>query len=161
LSSKLLADLKEAHDRLNQSPDNSSRPPSTRAPWEGGSAEPRDDDEAEERKPEEAGQDTEEGAPANDQSTGPDDKKGSEQEPGRPTKNSPGKPGKPKGAPGHGRTVELAVTAERIHRPHQCAWHASFSMIGIPSGATVQSPSKDLSPLVGEGPGEGSNAGGD
>ncbi len=32
LSLKLLADLKEARDRLNQSPDNSSRPPSTRAP---------------------------------------------------------------------------------------------------------------------------------
>ena len=34
LSKKLLADLKEAHDRLNQNPSNSSRPPSTRAPWE-------------------------------------------------------------------------------------------------------------------------------
>ena len=34
LSGKLLADLKEAHDRLNQNPSNSSRPPSTRAPWE-------------------------------------------------------------------------------------------------------------------------------
>ena len=34
LSSKLLSDLKEAHDRLNRNPTNSSRPPSTRAPWE-------------------------------------------------------------------------------------------------------------------------------
>ena len=34
LSSKLLSDLKEAHDQLNQNPSNSSRPPSTRAPWE-------------------------------------------------------------------------------------------------------------------------------
>ena len=33
LSGKLLADLKEAHDRLNQNPSNSSRPPSTRPPW--------------------------------------------------------------------------------------------------------------------------------
>jgi transposase len=33
LSGKLLADLKEAHDRLNQNPSNSSRPPRTRAPW--------------------------------------------------------------------------------------------------------------------------------
>src|SRR5512147_554499 len=34
LSMRLLADLKEAWDRLNQGPDNSSRPPSRRAPWE-------------------------------------------------------------------------------------------------------------------------------
>ena len=34
LSLRLLADLKEAWDRLNQGPENSSRPPSSRAPWE-------------------------------------------------------------------------------------------------------------------------------
>jgi transposase len=50
LSLKLLADLKEARDRLNQRPDNSSRPPSTRVPWEGGDSEPRDDDEAQEQR---------------------------------------------------------------------------------------------------------------
>jgi len=32
LSGKLLDDLKEAWDRLNQGPENSSRPPSSRAP---------------------------------------------------------------------------------------------------------------------------------
>ena len=121
LSSKLLSDLKEARDRLNQSPDNSSRPPSSRAPWEGADTEPQDDGEAEDRKPKEAGQDIEEGAQANDPSTGPEDKKGSEREQTKPTKKSPGKPGKPKGARGHGRTVELTVTAERTHRPHECA----------------------------------------
>ena len=31
---KLLADTKEKTERLNQNPSNSSRPPSTRAPWE-------------------------------------------------------------------------------------------------------------------------------
>jgi transposase len=36
LSSKLLADLKEAPERLNQNPSNSSRPPSSQAPWENG-----------------------------------------------------------------------------------------------------------------------------
>ena len=34
LSGKLLDDLKEAWDRLNQGPENSSRPPSSRAVWE-------------------------------------------------------------------------------------------------------------------------------
>ena len=33
LSLRLLADLKEARDRLNQGPENSSRPPSSRVPW--------------------------------------------------------------------------------------------------------------------------------
>ena len=34
LLSKALADLKTARERLGQNPSNSSRPPSTRAPWE-------------------------------------------------------------------------------------------------------------------------------
>jgi hypothetical protein len=34
LSAKLLADLKAAHERLDQNPTNSSRPPSSRAAWE-------------------------------------------------------------------------------------------------------------------------------
>ena len=36
LSLRLLADLKEARERLNQGPTNSSRPPGSRAPWERG-----------------------------------------------------------------------------------------------------------------------------
>ena len=35
LSLRLLADLKEARERLNQGPTNSSRPPGSRAPWDG------------------------------------------------------------------------------------------------------------------------------
>jgi hypothetical protein len=42
---KLLADLKEARDRLNQSPESSSRSPSSRAPWEKASAEETSEDE--------------------------------------------------------------------------------------------------------------------
>ena len=41
LSARLLADLKAAHERLDQNPSNSSRPPSSQAPWE---AEGRDAD---------------------------------------------------------------------------------------------------------------------
>ncbi len=33
LASKLLSDVKELHDRLNQNPENSSRPPSSALPW--------------------------------------------------------------------------------------------------------------------------------
>ena len=35
LSVKLLLDLKELFERLEQNPSNSSRPPSSRAPWDG------------------------------------------------------------------------------------------------------------------------------
>ncbi len=49
LSVRLLADLKEARDRLNQGQENSSRPPSSRALWErlsgGRDAEAADDGE--------------------------------------------------------------------------------------------------------------------
>jgi transposase len=34
VSKRLLHDVKELQDRLNQNPANSSRPPSTKAPWE-------------------------------------------------------------------------------------------------------------------------------
>jgi transposase len=34
LSLRLLEDLKEARERLRQTPHNSSRPPSSRAPWD-------------------------------------------------------------------------------------------------------------------------------
>ncbi len=44
LSTKLVSDLKEARERLNQSPSNSSRPPSSRAPWVRDEA-PEDEDE--------------------------------------------------------------------------------------------------------------------
>ena len=121
LSLKLLADLKEARDRLNQSPDNSSRPPSSRVPWEGADTKPQDDGEAEGADPQEAGQDIEEGEQTNDPATGPEDNKGSEQEQTKPTKKTPGKPGKREGAKGYGRGVELAVTAEHTHRPNECA----------------------------------------
>ena len=43
LLSKALADLKAARERLAQDPSNSSRPPSSRAPWEGVDGEPADD----------------------------------------------------------------------------------------------------------------------
>ena len=54
LSVQLLEDLKEARDRLNQGPDNSSRPPSSRAPWErtgSGSASADDGDASTDRMP--------------------------------------------------------------------------------------------------------------
>ena len=47
LSLRLLADLKEAWDRLNEGPENSSRPPSSRALWERTSGEHLSDEDPE------------------------------------------------------------------------------------------------------------------
>jgi hypothetical protein len=117
---KLLADLKEAHDRLNQGSDNSSRPPSSRAPWERSCTDAPDDDESDDWEPGEAdGKAAKAETP--DRSSAGKETEGSEQEQTRPTKKASGKPGKPKGAPGYGRSVELAVTAEQTHRAQTCA----------------------------------------
>jgi len=121
LSLKLLADLKEARDRLNQCPENSSRPPSSRAPWERASSDAQDDSEQEDEEPAERARKGEQEADTNDPSTGAQDTKGVEKDQSKPTEKSRGKPGKPKGAPGYGRSVELAVTAQRTHRPGECA----------------------------------------
>ena len=59
LSVRLLEDLKEARERLNQNPSNSSRPPSSQAPWfraqedEEDTEDPSDDEDRED-PPEEA-----------------------------------------------------------------------------------------------------------
>ncbi len=109
LSSRLLADLKEAWDRLNQGPENSSRPPSSRAPWDrkGGSSDSETDaivadGEGEAKladvKPVEAK---------------PVDVKPVETKPAR-------KPGKQPGAPGRGRTQVLHAHEEQAHYPAAC-----------------------------------------
>ena len=92
VSGRMLQDLKEARDRLNQTPDNSSRPPSSRAPWEKGQTEEKA------ATPDES----EDGAKT------PRETEASAAEPG-PTQAGPSsgpkkKPGRQPGAPGHGRT---------------------------------------------------------
>jgi len=114
LSVKLLDDLKEARDRLNQGPENSSRPPSSRAPWDrqgGGQASDADaeaDAEAADgdREPEPAEAPAAEAKPAE----------------AKPTQTSPArKPGKQRGAPGIGRTQVFQANAEQAHYPERCA----------------------------------------
>ncbi len=114
LSAKLLADLKAAHERLDQNPNNSSHPPSSRAPWE---SEERGDPPD---KPEPSS-DADEVAPA-------EDKKAQ-----KPPEKSEGKPrpaeesaeqrraGQRPGAPGHGRVQQLPIEQVHHHHPATCA----------------------------------------
>jgi hypothetical protein len=112
LSLRLLADLKEARERLNQGPTNSSRPPSSRALWERGEV------------PD----------PTNEPETPPDEAESAEAplieaEPAeippaevQPTAAKPARrAGKQPGAPGIGRTQVLEARERIPHYPGVCA----------------------------------------
>jgi hypothetical protein len=121
LTLKLLADLIELHERLNQNPTNSSRPPSSQAPWEGSSgSDPHGDDDADgDSDPANAKDRLQaEGHEGSDEPIEGDE---TDEKSPRSDSKKPGKPGKREGAPGYGRSVELAVHAEQVHRPEQCA----------------------------------------
>ncbi len=116
---KVLADLKETRDRLNQNPENSSRPPSTRAPWERTAQDEEDDGEEEpvgEEEPAEEHEETEQTEVSTEEKS-----QESSEETEQTGNGKPGKPGKRKGDPGYGRSLELEVTEERIHRASECA----------------------------------------
>jgi transposase len=112
LLGKALADLKVARERLGRNPTNSSRPPSTRAPWEQADA----DEGAAATPNAEAGDD---GEPSEDEPN-PD----AAAQPQRPASGGKGegrRPGRRKGAPGHSRTQQLPVDVEHTHAPECCA----------------------------------------
>ena len=122
LSSKLLDDLRDARDRLNQTPQNSSRPSGSYAPWEQAANADKEreadatlDDPAAEPaekkvpKPEETEEDAR--APHNEQQAAPANQPGENKR----------KRGKQPGAKGVGREVSLAVTGEIIHKATECA----------------------------------------
>src|SRR5512139_38173 len=96
-SLRLLADLKEARDRLNQGPENSSRPPSSRAPWERQRGERESDEDAAD------GELEPEPAEANPTETNP------------AGANPARKAGKQPGAPGIGRTQVFPAHEEQPH----------------------------------------------
>jgi len=112
LSLRLLADLKEARERLHQGPTNRSRPPSSRAPWERGRV---PDPTHELETPQDEAASTEapliEVEPAK---TRPAEVRPSEAKPAR-------KAGKQPGAPGMGRTQVLKAQELIPHYPGICA----------------------------------------
>jgi len=112
LSVTLLADLKELFERLEQNPSNSSRPPSSRAPWEGVAAG--------EQRQETPGQSGETSAAGDTQETAPPAAEQTPEAP-PPKEGEPRPPGQRPGAPGHGRTQCLEVHEEKHHHPEVCA----------------------------------------
>lgn len=110
LSGKMLDDLRDARDRLNQTPQNSSRPSGSYAPWEQATF---SDKEKESDAPDE----TATTAPPPKEKEKPEsDKPGSDKE-----DKGQRKAGKQPGSKGVGRRVELEVTGEVVHQPLECA----------------------------------------
>jgi transposase len=114
VSKRLCQDLKEARERLNQTPENSSRPPSTRAPWTEAPSETEADEHEEEQAAEGA-----KPTPHVD-SEAESTKKPKVKAKAKPS-DSPRKPGRQSGTPGYGRTQHLPVTGEVVHRAEQCS----------------------------------------
>ncbi|MBU1661445.1 MAG: IS66 family transposase, partial [Chloroflexi bacterium] len=115
VSLKLLEDLKEAHDRLNQTSQNSSRPSGSYAPWEGSVVNedgPDENESHDEEQGDEERAERETKGKANEREAEAVSDKDEQ-----PKK----KAGKQKGDKGHGRKVELEVTGVEIHRAEQCA----------------------------------------
>jgi hypothetical protein len=113
LLGRALADLKAARERLNQNPSNSSRPPSSRPPWER-----RDTGEVPAADPE-----TPDTAAVTDRdATSGETPTGAAKEPPASDEAStpPRRPGRRPGAPGHSRTQRLNIDAERTHAPSCC-----------------------------------------
>ncbi len=106
LSKKMLDDLREARDRLNQTSENSSRPSGSFAPWEKGSR-GQEEDDVDVEKSEDS---------STDKATQTEDN----DPPLKSEKENKRKAGKQPGAQGNGRRVELPITGEEIHKPSIC-----------------------------------------
>ncbi len=118
VSKRLLHDVKELQDRLNQNPANSSRPPSTKAPWEKG-REPAGENEAPVKPG--ATETAESSAPAPETTPPAPETSPPVTERPSPRKGTGKPPGRQAGSPGHGRTQKLVVTDNCMHRPETCA----------------------------------------
>jgi len=113
LTEKLLNDLRDARDRQNQTPQNSSRPSGSYPPWEQvqlpDSQERTDDIDSNEDTEDKKSKDD---APAESNTEDTENK---------PDSQKKRKPGKQVGAKGFGRTVKQPVTGEVVHKAEQCA----------------------------------------
>ena len=145
VAEKLLLDLKAARELANQTPQNSSRPPSSRAPWEYGQAgadpeETRAELLRDDIPPEDTPSAAAEGEP---KAAGEVQKAAA-----APVR----KAGKQPGSPGVGRTQALAPTERREHLPEQCGACGLPFDAGAPAVAYTARQELDLArPASGAG----------
>ncbi len=112
----MLDDLRDARDRLNQTPQNSSRPSGSYAPWEQAGF------TNERNPPDDAGKgnDTEEKEKQGKESKATQNEGQKEDTQTNSESSSTRKAGKQAGAKGVGRRVDLPVTGEEIHKASEC-----------------------------------------
>ncbi|HYO87251.1 MAG TPA: IS66 family transposase [Candidatus Limnocylindrales bacterium] len=115
VSKRLLHDVKELQDRLNQNPANSSRPPSSQAPWENLGEPAQEKGASTEASAADAAADAVGDSTQETEATTQAVAKGP-----LPRQGSGKRPGRQPGSAGHGRTQKLAVTATCAHRPESC-----------------------------------------
>jgi transposase len=145
LFEQLRQDLIASQDRLNQNPSNSSRPPSTRAPWE---RDPKDDEHTEssttDEKDDEKSQNKESNGQTKAQVSVPGD---IDKEPSKPEDDKrKRKPGRQPNSQGFGRTQKLAITHEEIHKPRCCIGCGQTFGSDAPFQATGGYCSIDIAP---------------
>lgn len=139
LCEQLRQDLIQARDRLNQNPSNSSRPPSTRAPWE---RQP-DDENKPDDKPQSGSSDKQTVEPTQENATAAGEANQPQQQK-QETESQKRKPGRQPGSQGFGRTQKLSVTHEVIHKPSCCKGCAALFEPGAKFHATCGYCSIDL-----------------
>ncbi len=116
LSINLVNDLKEALERLNQNPSNSSKPSGSLAPWDKGSR--ADDDEelnTEERDALKSESDKDQPSDETTDRVTEETGKESNLQPENTEENQSRKPGRQLGSQGFGRTQKLEVTGTKHH----------------------------------------------
>jgi len=133
LSVRLLEDLKAAREQLNQNPNNSSRPPSSRDPW---FRNPCDgnvdaDEEIEADISEEST--TSKGEESSEDDASSSESKKSKKSCSQKKEDTSRSPGKQKGAKGVGRTQKLSIDHVVHHRPQSC----DLCTAGLPDEGAV------------------------
>lgn len=128
ISEKLLEDLRDARDLLNQSPSNSSRPSGSYAPWEqAGFGEAEQKSAASEGKAE--------GREESD-NHGKRDARTTEEE-STTASDTKRKPGNQPGGQGGGRQVTMRITGEEVHKASACAGCGAHFGEEVPFKATT------------------------
>ena len=122
LSLKLVGDLKEAWERMNQNSSNSSRPPGSEVPWATSSTDSDDEESPKDDKAEtDPDSPTDDSANASDDKTVPPDTETSDSDDtSEPPANQKRSAGRQPNSPGFGRTQRLAVTGTLEHYCEQC-----------------------------------------
>ena len=119
LSIQLAQDLKEARERLNQNPANSSKPSGCQAPWDKGGSDDADDLTADATDGKHALSNAK-GSPTDDTANHADHQTPRTESMDDPQEKDQRKPGKQPGAQGFGRTQQLPVTATVNHLCGHC-----------------------------------------